>query len=83
MTIKGNTGEYADYPDQQLVKSLTFVTNKGSYGPYGGKGEGTDLIYLPLDSGTVAGLFGRCGEYVDAIGVRLVCMNMCIYTQNV
>lgn len=71
VTISGTVGVFPDYyPDQQLVTSITFVSNKRRHGPYGdGGGAG---FSLPLEGGRIAGLFGRCGEYLDAIGVNVV-----------
>lgn len=71
VTISGTVGVFpVYYPDQQVVTSITFVSNKRSYGPYG-DGGGTGFS-LPLEGGRIAGFFGRCGEYLDAIGVNVV-----------
>lgn len=71
VTISGTVGVFpVYYPDQQVVTSITFVSNKSSYGPYG-DGGGTRFS-LPLEGGRIAGFFGRCGEYLDAIGVNVV-----------
>lgn len=54
-----------------VVASLTVVTNLRSIGPFG---EGADAtpFYLPVNNGKSAGLFGRTGKFLDAIGVSLV-----------
>jgi hypothetical protein len=59
--ITSITGRAASYVDQ-----LTFYTNKGNkWGPYGGNGG------QPFETGElkVGGFFGRCADYVDAIGM--------------
>ena len=48
-----------------LVTSLTLITNKRSYGPYG-KASGTSFQTHP--NAQVLGFFGRCGWMVDQLG---------------
>ncbi|XVF73822.1 hypothetical protein PTKIN_Ptkin13bG0012400 [Pterospermum kingtungense] len=48
-----------------LVRSLTFYSNRKAYGPYGTE-EGTSFS---MTRGKIVGFYGRCGWYLDAIGV--------------
>lgn len=52
-----------------LIKSLTLVSNKRTYGPYGTE-EGT-YFSLPMIGGKIVGFHGKGGWYLDAIGVHL------------
>lgn len=70
-----------DYPDEyiisvsgyidsvasvKLVVSLTFKSNKRTYGPFGTeKGE---YFKFPSTNGKIVGFLGRCGGHVDSIG---------------
>lgn len=75
-----------DYPDEYLtsihgyygslnqwgttfVRSLSFESNKKKYGPFGVE-EGTYFSF-PMAGGKIVGFHGRCGWYLDAIGVYL------------
>lgn len=64
--ISGTTGPA--YNIDNLVKSLKFVTNKRTYGPYG-RDEGTPFRVKVMNNGHVAGFFGRSGDCLDAIGL--------------
>ncbi|XWS14527.1 hypothetical protein CRYUN_Cryun35bG0017500 [Craigia yunnanensis] len=48
-----------------LVRSLTFHSNRKAYGPYGIE-QGTNFS---MTRGKIVGFHGRCGWYLDAIGV--------------
>lgn len=48
-----------------VISSVTFVTNKKTYGPYGAV-QGRLFQSSPL--GKVVGFFGKSGNYVDVIG---------------
>ncbi|KAG6466294.1 hypothetical protein ZIOFF_075904 [Zingiber officinale] len=63
-SIRGHYGYMRRY---LVVKSLTFVSNKATYGPYG-KEDGTPFT-LHAQGGKIVGFFARCGQYLDAIGV--------------
>ncbi|KAL7587877.1 hypothetical protein Lser_V15G39422 [Lactuca serriola] len=65
-TVGVSGGTYAGYT---IISSLTFVTNKNTHGPYGSV-TGTPFA-VPWDKGSFAGFFGRCGYYIDAIGIYL------------
>ncbi|KAK4837994.1 hypothetical protein QYF36_010206 [Acer negundo] len=63
--LDGNCcGEY------QVVRSISFYTNKGKYGPYGTE-IGTCFNSPVSTNAKVVGFHGRSGEYLDAIGVHV------------
>ena len=63
-TLKGLYGSYID--SLQIVTSLHTYPASGSYG---GPGGGTPYTFnVPL-KGQLAGLFGRAGAWIDALGV--------------
>lgn len=53
----------------KVVKSLTFYTSRGKYGPFGEE-LGTYFTSTTTE-GKVVGFHGRCGLYLDAIGVHM------------
>ncbi|XP_052201300.1 jacalin-related lectin 3 isoform X2 [Diospyros lotus] len=52
-----------------FVRSLTFRSNRKTYGPYGIE-HGTYFSF-PMIGGKIVGFHGRCGWYIDAIGAYL------------
>ncbi|KAK7372101.1 hypothetical protein VNO80_05470 [Phaseolus coccineus] len=52
-----------------LVRSLSFESTKKTYGPFGVE-QGT-YFSVPLTGAKIVGFHGRCGWYIDAIGVYL------------
>ncbi|MCL7031265.1 hypothetical protein MKW94_024386 [Papaver nudicaule] len=53
----------------EVIKSLTFYTSKGKYGPYG---EETGTYFSSsVSEGKVVGFHGRSSSYLDAIGVHM------------
>ena len=52
-----------------VIRSLTFKTNKRTFGPYGQE-EGTPFN-VPIEKGLIIGFIGRSGELLDAIGFHL------------
>lgn len=68
-----------DYPEEYLtqvvgtygrcVNSISFITNKGTYGPFGNtEGEGFES---PADV-VIVGFFGRSGSIIDQLGVLTI-----------
>lgn len=52
-----------------MLKSLTFFSNRGKYGPFG---EETGIYFTSATTeGKVVGFHGRSGSYLDAIGVHM------------
>ena len=56
------------YGGGPVIRSLSFKSNKRTYGPYGVE-EGTPF-YL-LTNGYIVGLFGRSGWFLDSLGFYL------------
>ncbi|KAG9150412.1 hypothetical protein Leryth_014590, partial [Lithospermum erythrorhizon] len=52
-----------------VIKSITFMTNKDVYGPFGTK-VGT-FFSSPAEGGKIAGFYGREGIYLYSIGVHM------------
>jgi len=61
--IKGTLGSIFGH---KIITSLTFISNKAIYGPYGIV-EGEEFI--SSGSGKVVGFFGKAGSYIDQLGV--------------
>ncbi|GMN38928.1 hypothetical protein TIFTF001_008160 [Ficus carica] len=52
-----------------VVRSLTFTTNKRTFGPFGTE-HGTPF-HFPIENGLIVGFKGRTGEVLDAIAFHL------------
>ncbi|KAF9599724.1 hypothetical protein IFM89_001670 [Coptis chinensis] len=63
---------YKHFEDQagglHLLRSLCFFTNKKKYGPFGNE-RGT--YFTSGKDGKVVGFHGRCGAFLDGIGVHM------------
>ncbi|KAK4838423.1 hypothetical protein QYF36_013612 [Acer negundo] len=55
--------------EYQVVRSISFYTDKGKYGPFGTE-IGTFFNSPACSKAKVVGFHGRSGEYLDAIGVH-------------
>jgi hypothetical protein len=66
--ISGTTGPANDEGIANMVKSLKFVTDQGTFGPYGSI-NGTPFRIPVVENGRIDGFFGRSGVLLDAIGV--------------
>ena len=64
--VSGYTGKVRGYT---VVRSLTFKTNKKTYGPYGVT-SGTPFN-LPIENGLIVGFKGSIGYWLDYIGFYL------------
>ncbi|KAL5822271.1 hypothetical protein ACOSQ3_020179 [Xanthoceras sorbifolium] len=53
----------------EVVRSISFYTNKGKYGPFGTE-IGT-FFNSTVSNAKVVGFHGKSGEYLDAIGVHV------------
>ncbi|KAJ4773121.1 Mannose-binding lectin superfamily protein [Rhynchospora pubera] len=60
-------GYYGNFNGNFVVRSLKFVTNLGTFGPYGQE-EGVPFE-LPAINGQIIGFHGRSGQLLDSIGV--------------
>lgn len=52
-----------------IIKSLTFYTSRGKYGPFGD--EVGKFFTSTTTEGKVVGFHGRSSMYLDAIGVHM------------
>lgn len=65
--ISGSAGPYCGL--ENVITSLSFVTNARSYGPFGG-GYGKPFhIQVQSDGCWIVGFFGRSNKYLYALGV--------------
>ena len=64
-SIHGHYGSINEW-GPAFVCSLTFESNKKTYGPYGIE-QGTYFSF-PMIGGKIVGFHGKCGWYLDAIG---------------
>jgi hypothetical protein len=62
-SVKGHLG---DCNGRFCVRSLTFVGNRRTFGPYG-REEGSPFE-LPASGGRIVGFHGRFSYYMDALG---------------
>lgn len=58
------------YMGPSVIRSLTFYTNKGKYGPFGEE-QGTSFA-TKLKEGKIVGIHGRKGLFLDALGVHVI-----------
>ncbi|KAI3838295.1 hypothetical protein MKX03_019346 [Papaver bracteatum] len=66
--ITGYYGAVGGEETVEVIKSLTFYTTRGKYGPYGV--EAGSFFSSAMTEGKVVGFHGRCSSYLDAIGVH-------------
>ncbi|XBI24131.1 hypothetical protein VPH35_049262 [Triticum aestivum] len=62
----GAKGHVGDYNGRFVVRSLSFIGNRRTFGPYGTE-EGTPFE-LPAVGGEIVGLHGRSEYVIDAFG---------------
>lgn len=67
--ISGFYGGITNDENHKVIKSLTFYTSRGKYGPFGDE-IGTYFTSTTTE-GKVVGLHGRSSFYLDAIGVHM------------
>ncbi|WCJ35247.1 Jacalin-related lectin 3 [Euphorbia peplus] len=68
-SVSGYHGSYTGDDYNSVIRSLTFLTNKGKYGPFGEE-VGT-FFTSSKTQGKVVGFHGRSGCYLNAIGVHM------------
>nr|TKS04651.1 mannose/glucose-specific lectin-like isoform X2 [Populus alba] len=61
------SGTYGNFSSLLTITSLSFTTNRTTYGPFG-TGSGTPFS-IPINNNAVVGFHGRAGYYLDAIGI--------------
>ena len=70
MSVSGYTGPVSWLGTKtSIVRSLTFKTNKRTFGPYGQE-EGTPYNF-PIENGLIVSFKGKSCELLDAIGFHL------------
>lgn len=62
--VRGTHGRGSIMAD--CIRSLQFITNKTTYGPYGNTGGATS--FASSTEGRVVGFFGRSGNALDQLG---------------
>ncbi|KAA8528689.1 hypothetical protein F0562_036044 [Nyssa sinensis] len=67
-SIQGHYGSLNEW-GPVFVRSLTFESNKKTYGPYGI--EQGMYFSFPMTGGKIVGFHGRCGWHLDAVGAYL------------
>ena len=67
--ISGYYGYVGKGERQQVIKSLTFYTSRGKFGPFGE--EIGHFFTSTTTEGKVVGFHGRSSLYLDAIGVHM------------
>ncbi|KDP38344.1 hypothetical protein JCGZ_04269 [Jatropha curcas] len=68
-SIHGHYGSYAVMGADNCVRSLSFESNRRTYGPFGQE-EGT-YFSVPMTEGMIVGFYGRSSHIIDAIAVVL------------
>ncbi|KAK4279976.1 hypothetical protein QN277_011664 [Acacia crassicarpa] len=66
MSISGN---YGDYVGLLVIRSLSFITNLNTYGPFGTTSADDAPFSIPTADSVVVGFHGRAGHFVDALGI--------------
>jgi hypothetical protein len=67
--VTGTNGSLM-YMGPNIIRSLTFYTNKGKHGPFGEE-QGPSFTNK-IDEGKIVGFHGREGILLDAIGVNVL-----------
>uniref|UniRef100_A0A7N2M424 Jacalin-type lectin domain-containing protein n=2 Tax=Quercus lobata TaxID=97700 RepID=A0A7N2M424_QUELO len=67
--VVGFSGPVKGTDNFEALRSITFYTNNGRYGPYGD--EIGHAFTSSVAAGKVVGFHGRSGVYLDAIGVHM------------
>ncbi|KMT20692.1 hypothetical protein BVRB_1g006670 [Beta vulgaris subsp. vulgaris] len=67
--ISGYYGSVTKDDPSKVIRSLTFYTSRGKYGPFGEE-IGTFFTSTTTE-GKVVGFHGRSGSYLDAVGVHM------------
>ncbi|KAJ8756003.1 hypothetical protein K2173_024548 [Erythroxylum novogranatense] len=64
--LVGVSGYYGNFWFMYVIRSITFESNRRTYGPFGDE-VGTPFTFT-VESGSVVGFKGRSGWYIDSIG---------------
>lgn len=66
--LKEVSRTFGPYEGSTVIRSINFITNKQTYGPFG-RQEGTPFSVPAQNNSSVVGFFGRSGKYINAVGV--------------
>ncbi|KAF8010112.1 hypothetical protein BT93_J0924 [Corymbia citriodora subsp. variegata] len=64
------SGHIVDDPRFVVIQSLTFHSNRRTYGPFGN--EIGEFFSFPPVAGKIIGFFGRCGSCLNSIGAHIL-----------
>nr|CAB3463423.1 unnamed protein product [Digitaria exilis] len=69
--VSGTIGAWAEY--NNIISTITFVTNVTTHGPFGDPRYGIAPFSIPVpNNSSIVGFFGRGKVYLDAIGVYVL-----------
>ncbi|XVF79052.1 hypothetical protein PTKIN_Ptkin14bG0188800 [Pterospermum kingtungense] len=71
--LKSISGTYGSYKGLSVITSLSFITNLTTYGPFGT--ASSEPFSIPISDSAVVGFHGRCGYYLDALGIFVIPAN--------
>ncbi|KAM7468844.1 hypothetical protein LguiA_007027 [Lonicera macranthoides] len=71
--LKSISGTYGSYKGQLVITSLSLITNLTTYGPFGT--ASSEAFSIPIANSAVVGFHGRCGYYLDALGIFVIPTN--------
>ncbi|XXG89101.1 hypothetical protein AAC387_Pa12g1183 [Persea americana] len=71
--LKSISGTYGSYKGLLVITSLSFITNLTTYGPFGT--ASSEPFSIPIANSAVVGFHGRCGYYLDALGIFVIPAN--------
>ncbi|KAJ8513697.1 hypothetical protein OPV22_004131 [Ensete ventricosum] len=66
-SLRSIRGHYGRFAGVTVVRSVTFISDKRTYGPYGG--EGGIAFELEAPDKRIVGFTARSGLYLDALGI--------------
>ncbi|KAI9082866.1 hypothetical protein K1719_035196 [Acacia pycnantha] len=67
--LRSISGTYGRYNGLSVIKSLSFITNLKTNGPFGTASDDDTPFPTQTADGVVVGFYGWAGYYVDAIGI--------------
>ncbi|KAM7468839.1 hypothetical protein LguiA_007022 [Lonicera macranthoides] len=71
--LKSISGTYGSYKGLLVITSLSLITNLTTYGPFGT--ASSETFSFPIANSAVVGFHGRCGYYLDALGIFVIPTN--------
>ncbi|XP_038898850.1 jacalin-related lectin 19-like isoform X2 [Benincasa hispida] len=71
VSIHGYMGDEGGYDEHYVIRSLTFESNKRSFGPFG-QNYGIPFWFPTSGLVKVVGFHGKAGWFLDSIGIKVV-----------